>query len=178
MNALKSCCHGTSQARSTATLDDQAVVWHTPPVGPWNDGGMRRAARAILLAAILAGCAGDDPQGFEAIKVYEEAFPSAPYLYPNLGEGERIQSLRALNLRSDGEPQQLELTISNQAVSGRELAVCLSQPDVGVIPGSLNACIFPAALIVDGVEIRADVVALEKYGLSTAGSWSTERPSQ
>ena len=144
----------------------------------WNDVWMRRAASAIMLAAILAGCAGDDPQGFEAITVYEEAFPSAPYLYPNLGEGERIQSLRALNLRSDGEPQQLELTISNQAVSGRELAVCLSQPDVDVIPGSLNACIFPAVLTVEGIEIRADLAALEKFGLNTAESWMTERPPQ
>ena len=142
----------------------------------WNDGRMRRLVTAILMAAALPACAGDDPQGFEAIAVYQEAFPSAPYLYPNLGEGERIQSLRPLNLRSDGEPQQLELTISNQLVSGRELAVCLSQPDVGVIPGSPNACIFPAAFTVEGVEIRADLAALEKYGLSSAESWSTERP--
>ena len=138
---------------------------------------MRRAASAILMMAILAGCAGDDPQGFEAIRVYEEAFPSAPYLYPNLGEGERIVSLRALNVTADGEPQQLELTISNESVSGKELAVCLSQPGVGVIPGSLNACVFPAAFTVAGIEIRADLAALQKYDLNTAERWSNERPA-
>ncbi|NND03478.1 MAG: hypothetical protein HKN91_11900 [Acidimicrobiia bacterium] len=144
----------------------------------WNDGGVRRPGMLILTLAVLAGCAGDDPQGFEAITVYEEAFPSAPYLYPNLGEGERIESLRPINVLADGAPQQLELMISSQSVSGKELAVCLSEPEVSVIAGSLNACIFPAVLTVDGIEIRADQTALERYGLSTAENWTTERPRQ
>ena len=72
-------------------------------------------------------------------------------------------------------PRQLELTISNDAVAGDQLSVCLSQPKAEVIPGSLNSCVFPAVLTVANIEVRADAAALDRYGLATADDWTLDR---